>query len=534
MESTSALGAIKRRFWVVVVLTLAGITAGALPEPGSIEDQATFYRATHTLLVNDPQAIGGGTAVVASQVGLLASVGEVPIRAAEELGYEGSPGLLADQVDVSLDEASGALYFWTTQADPESAVLIADTFAEVTNAYLVERQDVVYEERLSATLERLSNLEEQLNELTERFAREGGAPLAAQQAAVARRYGVAFEQYQGLIEAPPVLTFTTLQSAEAIEVVDRGLRAPASREVRGAMGGIVGAALGVGLAVLLGRLDRRIRTREQAEAIVGMRARAIIPKSRDQRRDRLVVVTGRHDPLSDSYRTVRNVVGFVHGTLDPVERARVTLVVSPGPGDGKTSLAVNLAAALVETGQRTIAVNTDFRRPRLDMAIGSRADPHPFVLDDLEVLEARSLLTRTEVPGLLVFDLSTIDGTAGELVRATANVMPSLAEMCDSIVVDTSPVGATAEVLDMVPFADVIVVSVRLGHTSIVSARRTIGILRDISDSPIVLVVNSVKQERAPYYEYTSRVRSSTDEAPGWRTRLRTGRKNVDDAQRVG
>ncbi|MEX2625710.1 MAG: hypothetical protein WD225_02440, partial [Ilumatobacteraceae bacterium] len=206
-----------------------------------------------------------------------------------------------------------------------------------------------------------------------------------------------------------------------------------------------------------------------------------------------------------------------------------------GPGDGKTSLATNLSAAFVETGQRTIVVNADFRRPRLAHAVADRPpDAHPFVLDDLEVLAPKSLLMRTDLPGLLLMDLSTIEGTAGDLVRATAGMMPGLSEMCDSIVVDTSPVGATAEVLDMVPFADVILVSVRLGHTSIAAAQRTVAVLRDVTTAPILLVINSVKQERAPYYEYSDRRNPPSDQQSGWRGRLRSGRRSESQPEKVG
>ena len=80
----------------------------------------------------------------------------------------------------------------------------------------------------------------------------------------------------------------------------------------------------------------------------------------------VVVTPDRHDTLSDSFRTLRSVIGFVEGgTERSHEGAPILLVVSPGPSDGKTTVSSNLAAAFVETGSRTIAVNADFRRPSL-------------------------------------------------------------------------------------------------------------------------------------------------------------------------
>lgn len=536
MDNNNPLAAVRRRWWLVALLGAAGAAIVAVPEPASVEEQASTFVATHTMLLNDPAAAQTNQGAVSpSQIPLLATTGEVPARVADALGADENPATLASQMQVDFDFNTGALIFTTTQASAARAEELADAFADATSSYLAQRQDRLFEERLAASIQRLADLEDDLDDITRQLAtRPEDAALIAQRDAISRQYSVAFEQNQMMSSAPTSLAFTTLERAQAVEQIDRGLAAPRSRNVRGAMGLIVGLAVGAALAVLLGRVDRRIRTREQAEAIIGTRARVTIPKVRDPRRDKLIVTSGRHDPLSDAYRTVRNVVGFVQGSLEPVDRAFVTVVVSPGPGDGKTSLATNLAAAFVETGNRTIAVNTDFRRPRLSKAISDdRSSDLPFTYEDLEVLAPKSLLVRSENPSLLVMDLSSIDGSAGDLVRATATTMPTLAEMSDQIVVDTSPVGATAEVLEMVPFADVILVSVRLGHTSIAAAQRTIGILRDVSTAPILLVVNSVKQERAQYYEYTDR-RSGTDGGRSLGRLLGRGSKRADDFERIG
>ena len=547
MENASALTVILRRWWIVAMCAFLGAAIGGLPGTKAPEDDASAtYRATHTMLINDTAALREGTSnvVSASQVPLLATTGEVPARVAEQLGADVNAATLASQIVVVLDPNTGALSFTTTQSSPERAEELADAFATTLNAYLAERQDQLNEVRLAASINRLADLETRLDVSTQELAgNPEDATLLAQRDALARQYSVAFEQNQFLSQQPSTLSFTTIEYAQAVQIAQTGLAAPRSRSVRAVMGFAVGGAIGAVIALVAGRVDRRLRTRDQAEALIGLRARVGIPKSRDPGRDLIVVHTGRHDALSDAYRTVRNLVGFVQQSLEPVTRARVTVVVSPGPGDGKTSLAGNLAAAFVETGQRTIVVNTDFRRPRLSKACDIEFHaPHPFTLGDLEVIEPKSLLVGVQ-PGMLVLDLAGVDGSAGELARSTAAMVPTLTEMADAVVIDTSPVGATAEVLDVLPLADVIVRVVRLGHTSIGSARRAISVLRDVSDAPILLVVNSVKQERSVYAEYTDRPRrarsrsAQVESSPrpegvqpleGWRTWLPNRREHVE------
>lgn len=510
VSNTSALGAIRRRWWLLVLLAALGAGLAAVPDTERVQEQVQrSFTARHTMLVNDTDSVASGsTAVSPSQVSLLAVTGEVPERVADDVGFQGNAAELASQVLVEFDFSTGALTFETTQTNAERAEVIADSFAAETNNYLAERQDEVYGERLAAALKRIDDLELQLGDLTQQLGFQPDDPaLLAQRDAIARQYSVAFEQSEALSASPPVIAFTTLQSAQAVDSSDSStIAAPTSRSTRALLGLLVGAAAGVAVAMLLGRLDRRIRTREQAEEVLGMRARVAIPVVKEPGRDGLVVVTGRHDPLSDSYRTLRNVVSFVQSGLEPVDRARITVVVSPGPGDGKTSTAANLAGAFVESGERTVLVNTDFRRPRLSRAVRQdEASELPFLLEDLATVKIKSLLTPTDLNGMVMMDLSSIQATPGELMRATEAKIGEIASVSNAVVIDTSPVGATAEVLDIVPLADVIVVVARVGHTSIEAAARTVAVLRDLTTAPMVLALNGLKQERAQYYEYTDK-----------------------------
>ncbi|HEY4331854.1 MAG TPA: hypothetical protein VGM78_04770 [Ilumatobacteraceae bacterium] len=531
MTTTSALGAVRSRWWIILLLAVVGAGLGALPQPSKVakvSTTTTTYTATDTLLINNSDSIdpnnSGNTLISPNQVTLFATRGDVPKNVATKIKFSGNPAELAAQVTVAFDQGQGSLTFTTTQDTAAQAELIANTFGDETNKFLVSKQQALREDQITSVQTRLDDLKKQLTDITNELAASPGDPtLTAQQDAISRQYSTTFEQNDELSATPNLLSFSTLESAQAVPVVQStssgGLSAPSSRPVRALLGLIVGLALGVALAILLGRIDRKIRTRDQAEGIFGMRARVLIPKIEKGARPEIIVRNERHDPLTDAYRTVRNVIGFVQASLEPVDRARITVIVSPGPAEGKTSLAANLSAAFVETGQRTIAVNTDFRRPRLAGAVTVGPRVHlPFVLDEVETLDPEWLLTETVDPNLSLLDLSTL-GTPGELARATARVLPQLSHLADAIVIDTSPVGATAEVLELVPHADVIVIVSRLGQSAIAAAERTIAILKDVSTAPMLLVLTGASAERSTYYEYGDRRRSN--EHRTWRNGFR-------------
>jgi Mrp family chromosome partitioning ATPase len=261
--------------------------------------------------------------------------------------------------------------------------------------------------------------------------------------------------------------------------------------------------VGIGAALLLARIDRRVRTRGQAEAIFGLQSQVAVPYVSKKANKPIVVVPGRHDSLSDAYRTLRNVVGFIEGGVAAGEhRGLVALVVSPGPGDGKTSVSTNLAAAFAESGLSTVAVNTDFRRPSLsERLLGERPIPLPASATAAAWLPLEDLLRQGPLEDLTIFDLAGIDASPGQLARITSGRVRELSASVGAVVIDTSPVGATAEVLELVPHADVIVIVVRLDSTSVEAATRTIEILRVLTEAHLLLVIVGESRERSKYYD---------------------------------
>lgn len=513
MEREAVIGALKRRWWIVVGLTVLGALLAGLPAPDRTVDASTsvVYTAGTVLFIESDSGNLYSDPIALQRIATQATGGEVIRRSAEEL--DTSESALAGQVVAELNQADGSLTLSTTQAESGRAVPLVDTVAQQLIAVTAENQDTVREQRLTASLSRLTDLETQIRDLqSDVAARPDDRILQSQLDALSRQYSVVFEQYDALQNDTNRLVLTVFSKGDEVRTENtvEGLRPPQSRLGRALLGGIAGLTLGIGLAVLLGRLDRRLRSRSQIETVFGMRAQCVIPLGAADRLLGVAVMPERHDPLSDAYRTLRSVVSFVQTDNEAADHARghVTLVVSPGPSDGKTSVAANLAAAFVEAGNRVVAVNTDFRRPSLSARIlGSRPAPIPLPVESVHTAGVNVLLQRTAISDLGLLDLAGIDAPPGELARETARLIPEAASLADQIVVDTSPIGLTAEVLELVPSADTIVLVVRIDHTSSTSSVRSLEILKAVATSPILLVIVGDTAERTNqyYYEYRSK-----------------------------
>lgn len=487
MERDSFVGALRRQWWVIVVAFVAGFAIGAIPPPKKASDAVASYEATHTLLIssNDPSGSVVSDTLNLNEIQLLSTAGQVPRKAAVRLS-EPNTALLVSQIQANLDGSNNSFTISARATTAQLAELIADTFADELSKFVVTRQDEVREQRLTAASERLDTLQNDVRELSIQIARNpDDRIIQAKLDAATRRYSTVFEEFDTLQGQPRTISLVTLESAEAIPVNQRGLQAPRSRITRGLFLGVVGAVLGSGLVLLLGILDPRIRRREQAESILGVRAQLTIPSS-VRIGERLVAVRrDRHDPVANSYRVLRSVLSLANGDRSDRSIAAFTLVLSAGSGDGKTTATANLAAAYTETGARTVAVNTDFRRPSLAGLLGAADNPAP------EALPNMPLMLSNSVTGLRVYDerLTDAEASPSELARKVVRTLPWLTANYDEVVVDSAPVAMAAEILELLPVADTIVVLVRLGNTKIEAAARTAETLRALGVKDYLLVV---------------------------------------------
>lgn len=509
MNRATALEAFRRFWWVALAFAVGGAVLGYLTAPATTIDSAVSYSATYSLLIGTDDINGLSSNALVNQITTFTYRGEVPQRAAARLGQDESNGpVLASQLFVEVDISSGAVTISTTQTTPTAAVELVDAFGEELISFIAERQDLVLSTRLGKLLERQDTLADQIETLQRELNRKpDDALIIAKIDAASRQYSVVTEQYDTLAADSTSITLTPLETGTAIENrSDGGLGAPNSRGGRSLAGFLLGVVLGGGLAVVLGRLDRRIRSRAHAEAVFGGAVSTGIPEL-PGRNLGIEVLPDRHDRLSDAYRTLRSVVSFSQASLPSSSdrpRARVTLVVSACPGDGKTSVAANMAAALAETGKRVVAVNADFRRPTLSKRLSTTPiPPLPFELADLPTTPLRLLLQPTPVTGVLLLDLTSIVAPPGALARSTIRVLPAIAAIADAVVIDTSPVGITAEILDMLPLADTIVVVMRLDHTLAGAARHTMDLLHSLSAGTVMLALVGDANDQATYYEYS-------------------------------
>ncbi len=199
------------------------------------------------------------------------------------------------------------------------------------------------------------------------------------------------------------------------------------------------------------------------------------------------------------------------------DRVGAILVTSPSPAEGKTTIAVNLAAAFAETGRSVVVVNADFRRPLAAKILIDERPPLPAALDGIDRLDPSEFLVPTKLPGVQLLDLSPLGGTPGDLTRATVRLVTALADRVDVLVIDTPPLVVTTEALEFVPAAKVVVLVGRIGRTATAAAQRAGELARFGGAEQVAVALNdtgSMRLRRTTYYDYYGGRRGKGREQP--------------------
>lgn len=126
-----------------------------------------------------------------------------------------------------------------------------------------------------------------------------------------------------------------------------------------ALGTLAGAAAGVAVAVARTALDTRLRSADEIAEVVDAPRLGEIVHSTDAARFPAMVAARPHSAAAEGFRALRTNVSFL-----PAEGGgRTVAVTSAIPGEGKSTVAANLASAVAETGMRVALVDADLRKP---------------------------------------------------------------------------------------------------------------------------------------------------------------------------
>jgi capsular exopolysaccharide synthesis family protein len=293
-----------------------------------------------------------------------------------------------------------------------------------------------------------------------------------------------------------------------------------------ALGIVLGLIGGVGGALMRNSSDNRVHRVEDVDGVLGVRALAVIPNipmvrssrslgrpgsragesvvwsggsSRDQRRWFQIGRGHQHrSVLADAFAALRSAVIFNQDST----KVRSLLITSPGVGDGKTTVSVNLALSLARLGNRVLLIDADMRHPSIHEALGIVVDRG--LASYLAGMGEWWTGIQNEVfPNLAVLPAGNDAAEPADLL-ANARMRELMAEATkayDYVVIDSPPLlPHLADPRILAELADGVLLTVRGGSTQRDVALRAVSQLNRV----LGIVVNGFDMsETPPYYRET-------------------------------
>lgn len=485
---------------------------------GVSKHQPKKYTATASLVFSNNQlnqqvaglaAVSGNTQLAQQNTNLkLVQLGDMATKTAALLGRELTKEKVTEALSVSAQGESNIVNIAATATSPTLAADIANTYAEV---FVKEQQNANHAYYASA----LKLVNKQLAALSPKE-KAGTAGLALQDRA--QSLGTLAELRNSSVQVAQAATVPTSPSSPKI-----------SRNV--ALGGILGLLLGLGVAFLLERMDRRIREPKDLERIYGLPLLGVVPESSAlsggsaRRRGSSAFLPASE---AEAFHLIR-----AHLRYFNVDRELRTLLVgSAAPGDGKTTVARHLASAAARMGSRVLLLEGDLRRPTIarqldlpsgpgiaDVLIGSIALAEAIQSVDLESPSGHGASVRAL--DVLVAG-AALPPNPGELIESHAmeRLLEQAKSTYDLIVIDTPPLTAVSDAFPLLRKVDGVVIVGRVGRNRRDVAERLHETLTGAGAPLLGVIANGFKSGgRGSYgyaydYSYAPEPSSSSSPAP--------------------
>ena len=444
MEPREYLDILRRRWLSIVIislLTLASVSAATLMMPKA-------YTATTRLLFavagDSLSSLAQGSSFVEKQMASYAEVATSPRvldQVVDQLGLNTTSVKLADSIEASVPVDTVIIEVAVTDPDPRQAARIANAVG--------------------------TELAKAAGELTP--SREDGSEAV-------RANTIAVAQVPTSPSSPNI---------------PRNL----------GVGLILGLLLGTGIAVLRKLLDTKVRSEQDVRALTESPILGVVAFDQQVPRHPIIL---RDEPLaapSEAVRRLRTNLQFI----DVGNRPRSIVISSSVPAEGKSTIAINLAVSLADTGARIILVDADLRRPSIAEYVGIEGN-----VGLTTVLIGRANVEDVVQPlGTTTLDLlpsGQIPPNPSELLgsAAMASLLDRLTASYDMVVLDSPPLLPVTDAAVLTKMAGGALVVVGADRIHRPQLQETLGSLQTAGAHLLGIVLNKIDRREAGTYSYES------------------------------
>ena len=436
MELRDYLRGLRRHWLAIVLMTVVGVAVGF----GWAKVQTPVYEATASGLVRSATSESDTALMVSDSMAMqklptymqMAAWKEVAQGAVDMLGSDMSPQQAATLVVVENPDATALIKVTAQGSSPEDAAALAEAWIS----------------SLTETIDRV----------------EGGENVTAPMTIY----------LASLAAVPMVPIFPDLRTALVV-------------------GGLLGLGFGISFALIRTASDRRIRVADDVEERAGLSLIGAIPIAPRgaQSKGRLFNAgsNGQGGLVKEAFGTLRTNLRFVDVDNPP----RKIVVTSALPGDGKSTVACNLAVALAASGVPVVLVDGDLRRPTVadTMGIVGSAGLTDVLSGRAELVDV--LQRVREIPNLVVLGAGGTPPNPSEVLGSARMraILDQLAEHA-TVIIDAPPLLPITDGAVLASQSDGALLVASLGKTTYDLVERAVDALEKANSRALGIVLNKV------------------------------------------
>lgn len=534
MEFNQYVRIVFKRWWLLLLLAVVGVSSAFF----YTSRQAPVYRSTVTLLLSPaasqdsllPQYLSDRTGQLAqtyTRYLRTLTFAELVIKR-EELNI--SADELVASVEAKVVEGTQFFEITASSSTPERAQLlatvIANNFIEENLAQqrdqLAARQSASDTGEMQALLSEKLERERQYYEQQVSALREQVDQIRQQPPSTARdeNLGKVQEQLSSYeerllsimsdqIQVQPVGQSNQINTVTVIEPAPLPTSPVNASQRQDILFALLGSLfVGVVLAFALEYLDYTVKGSDELEALVGQPLLGVLTDATNNGggSDELVVLARAQSPVSEAFRALRTNIRFSRVG----QELRSLVVTSAGPGEGKTTVAANLAVVLAQSGQRVLLVDADMRRPtvhkRFQLVNNLGLSSLMLADEPTNPLVLERHLQPGPVENLHILTSGPIPPNPAELLSTAfaRSIFDYLESGVDIVIYDSPPALTVTDAVILASRADAVLQVVRAGVTRRDVTLRCREVLQRVGANVLAPVLNRVKASDMSHYHYYS------------------------------
>jgi capsular exopolysaccharide synthesis family protein len=275
---------------------------------------------------------------------------------------------------------------------------------------------------------------------------------------------------------------------------------------------LIGLFGGVGLAFLVEYFDNSIKTTQELERFCRIPSLGVVPLLGTDREESIAYASRSNELMLATYNKPKSMISeAIHQVSTSVMLSfsgsppRTIVITSPNPGEGKTTVSVNLASELAMGGRRVLLIDADLRKPSIHHAFNLPGKPglSNFLAGNASKAE---IIMPTFIPTLFFIPAGTVPPNPMQLLNSEPfkELLNELRQDFENVIFDTPPVIGFADGRVISSMVDGVLMVLRHHYTSRDAGRLAAQLLYQANASLLGGILNMALPQNLGYGGYSN------------------------------